>query len=288
MEKCHDEAIMERKVIVQRSRVMEQEVAGGRDVLRQIDGSIRDRHLSPALRALPGESLKTVRLTRTETQVYNRLWRPIADGRMRAGARFNEADLEKVLGASRTTIRAVLEHMAAEGLIDLAPRHTASAHKPSLKEAHQVFDVLGGVMSYIVRELASPDRILSETERRLIDLHLDAQGQAARDGEPIAAHLLGTEFLILLAAIHGVPLLTELIAHMAVLATLALKAYGHFPPPAWYIAFQKALTEAILEHRQDDALAELSQRLAHVRRSLRTDDCTLYEEGDLGVLLGSP
>jgi DNA-binding GntR family transcriptional regulator len=248
--------------------------------------SIRERHLSPALRLFPAEKLRTLPLSGAKARVYNRLWRPIADGRMKTGAKLVEADLEGVFGVSRTVIRSVLEHMAAEGYVAMPFNHSAHVVEPTPEEAMAVFETLGLVMTHIITKLAAPERSLSAQQRQLIELHLSAQSDADKVGEPIAAHLLGVEFLILLAATYGATLFTDLIARTVVLETLSLKAYGQFPPPAWYIAFQTNLTEAIFSRKQDLALTEFNQRLTHIQSTLRFDSAKGYEEDNLIVLLG--
>ncbi|MDR2215292.1 MAG: GntR family transcriptional regulator [Nevskiaceae bacterium] len=235
-----------------------------------MDGAIRHRHLSPALRALPSDRLRSGPPAGVKALIYNWLWRGIADGRMEAGAQISETELEQLFGVSRTVTRSVLEHMAMEGYVDITPHQTSRVHEPSPKEARDVFEVLHATMTHIVRELSAPTRTLPLRQRRLIEMHLNAQTQVDEDAS--AAHLLGIEYLILLAAIHDVPAFTELTTRAVLVKTLSLRVYGQFPSPAWYTAFQHGLTDAILARRQDAALAEFHQRHAHIRATLRFDD----------------
>jgi DNA-binding GntR family transcriptional regulator len=257
----------------------------GRGVRTDESATISERHLSPALRTIPPENLRIVPLTGVRALIYNRVWRPIADGRMKTGATLGESELEAVFGVSRTVIKSVLEHMTAEGSIVMPMNRSARVIEPTPEEAQAVFEALSIVMHHIVRELSSSSRVLTPHQRRLLDQHLDAQAVADEARDPIAAHLLGSEFLILLAALHGSTLLTDMVSRAVVLQTLSLKLYGRFPPPPRNIAFQRSLVEAILGGKQKEAVTEIGGRLAAIRASLVLDDPKTYEEDDFGKLL---
>ncbi|MDR2856959.1 MAG: GntR family transcriptional regulator [Novosphingobium sp.] len=251
----------------------------------QVKGSAADRHLSPALRTFPADKLKIAPLTGTKASIYNSLWRPIADGRMKTGAKLGESELETIFGVSRTVVRSVLEHMATEGCIATPVNKTAHVLEPSPEDALIAFEVLGLTMVHIIRALCAPSYTFSPAQNKAIDLHFAAQTAADEADDRIGAHLLGVEFLILLAALYDAPLLTDLVSRTVVLETLSLKAYGEFPPPPWYVAFQRGLIDAILDHNPEEAVAEFEERLNHIRGTLRFDDTKNYEEADLGRLL---
>ncbi|MDR2857693.1 MAG: GntR family transcriptional regulator, partial [Novosphingobium sp.] len=217
--------------------------------------------------------------------IYNRLWRPIADGRMKARAPLTESVLEKAFGASRTIVRGVLEYMAAEGYLAVPPYQNAHVIAPAPVETAAALDLLGMAMRHIIGELADRSRRISAGHRKLIALHLEAQEKADKDGDPVAAHLLGIEFLILLAAIHGSALFTDQVARTVVLLTLSLQLYGTFPPPSFYTGFQAGIARALLAGRPREALAEVDAGLDQICGRLRLDGASFYEEGDLAKLL---
>ncbi|MDR2858084.1 MAG: GntR family transcriptional regulator [Novosphingobium sp.] len=252
--------------------------------MQRAEGSISDRHLSPALRGLPAQSLKVAALTSYKARIYNALWRPIADGRMKAGAVITEGALNETFGVSATISKEVLNHMAGEGYVAASVHKAARVVEPTTAEAVSVLEVLGVVMGHIVRDLARPGRTLSAGQRRLIDMHLKAQGQADEADDAISAHLLGIEFLILLAVLHGSLIFTDLVGRTVVMLTLSLKLHGRFPPPPRHVAFQRRLADAILGHKPEEAVAELDARLADIRGTLVLER---YEEDDIAKLLGA-
>jgi DNA-binding GntR family transcriptional regulator len=252
---------------------------------RHTKETISDGYLSPALRDFPAECLQLGPLTGSKAQIYNRLRRPIADGRMKTGVRLNDTDLQKVFGASRTNIRIVLERLVAQGCVYIAPWQGTRVCEPSPAEVLEVFETLDLAMVHIIKALTAPERLHTPRERQLIEMHLKAQGEADQAGDPIVAHLLGIEFLVLLAALHGATLLTDLVSRTVVLHTLSLKLYGRFPPPPWYVDFQRGLSTAILAYDTDAAIAEFKARHAGIRETIRFDDTRDFEEDDLTELL---
>ncbi|MDR2240049.1 MAG: GntR family transcriptional regulator [Zoogloeaceae bacterium] len=254
---------------------------------RQVEGSICDRHLSPALRAFPADKLQLGALTGAKAQVYNQLWRPIAEGRLKPGAKLYEGVIREAVGVSRHIVYGVLQQMASEGCVTLPFNKTPHVAKPSPQEAQDVFETLGVVMVHIVRELSQPARTITAEEHRLLEQHVKMQAEADEANDLITAHLLGIEFLILLASIHGVTLLTEVVARAVVLLTLSLKLYGKFPPPPWHVAFQSNLIDAIFTHRTDEAVREFEERRTGMRNTLRFHGGEHYEHDDLAVLLAS-
>jgi DNA-binding GntR family transcriptional regulator len=248
---------------------------------------VHERHLSPALCALPPERLRVSSLGGIRGQIYNGLWQSIASGRMKSGAKLPESTLEQIYGVSRTLTRSVLEYLFAQGAVILPPNHICQVAKPAPEEAQAVFESLGVAMVHIVRALSSSARSLTPEHRRLLELHVKAQTEADEADDLLNAHLLGMEFLILLAALHGVTLLTDLVTRTALLLTLSLKLYGKFPPPAWHVAFQRHLIGHILAHRQEEAVAEFERRQEYLKDTLRLNNPAEYELDDLVALLGN-
>jgi DNA-binding GntR family transcriptional regulator len=256
-----------------------------RGVRSKDGGSILDRHLSPALQALSASKLHIAPLTSTRARIYASLWRPIAEGRLRPGMLINESVLEQTFRVSRSVVRPVLEHMEMEGYLVSSARRGIRVATPSPEVARAVFEALSAVMIHVVRELAAPHAVLVVRQQKLIEHHMKVQADADVANELIDAHLLGLEFLVLLAAVHGNVIFTDLVSRLVVLHTLILKLYGEFPPPPWHVAFQNALVGAILANRPDEAETVFRGRHAALFATLRFSEDTSYEEQDLATVL---
>jgi DNA-binding GntR family transcriptional regulator len=79
------------------------------------------------------------------------LRRAILDFHYKPGQRLLERELMDDLGVSRTTIREVLRELAAEGLITSLPQRGMVVATLSVKEAREVYEVLGAVEELALR-----------------------------------------------------------------------------------------------------------------------------------------
>jgi DNA-binding GntR family transcriptional regulator len=204
---------------------------------------------------------------------------------MKIGTEIGASTLNRLMDASPVIARDVLERMTCEGYLATSLYQRPRIVSPSPDQARAAFETLGLVVTHVIRQFSAADKTLSPDERELIETHLKVQDAADEAGERIDAHLLAIEFPILLAAIHGVAALTEMVAAQCVMLTLSLKTWSQFPPPACHAAPQRALATAILEHRTDDARAAFSQGHARLLDTLRFDTPENYEADDLESLL---
>lgn len=85
------------------------------------------------------EPTEPKRLGKTEA-VYLRLKAEIEDGTFEPGQALTELMLVDYTGASRTPVREALRKLAAEGLVDLAPRVGATVARISLRSVRELFD----------------------------------------------------------------------------------------------------------------------------------------------------
>jgi GntR family transcriptional regulator of vanillate catabolism len=116
--------------------------------------------------------------TRSESVVEG-LRTAILAGQFQPGERLHEVKLTALLGVSRTPVRAALQKLASEGLLDYTPNRGYSLRAFSLSEvinAYEVRAVLEGLAARL-----SAERGLSESGRDII-------GQALRDGDDLLRH----------------------------------------------------------------------------------------------------
>lgn len=116
--------------------------------------------------------------TRAES-VVDGLRTAILAGQFHPGERLHEVKLTTLLGVSRTPVRAALQKLASEGLLDYTPNRGYSLRAFSLSEvinAYEVRAVLEGLAARL-----SAERGLSESGRDII-------GQALRDGDDLLRH----------------------------------------------------------------------------------------------------
>ena len=104
--------------------------------------------------------------------VADRLRKLIASGSLAPGSRLNERQLCDSLKVSRTPLREAYRNLAAEGLVEVTPKHGARVVELSQDDVANIFDVLAvseGLAGRLATEKASQaqlDQAAQEMESR--------------------------------------------------------------------------------------------------------------------------
>jgi len=101
----------------------------------------------------------------TSLEVYRRLREAIVRGRFQPNERLVEADLARLLGAGRTTIRAALVRLDQEGMVTREPNRGARVRLLSDREALEIEEVRAALEQLIARHAAA--NVTSEDLRDL-------------------------------------------------------------------------------------------------------------------------
>lgn len=104
--------------------------------------------------------------------ITDRLRSAILSGELPPGERLYEVRLAEQLGVSRTPIRAALQALAADGLLEYAPRRGYSVRSFDLDEVLQAYEVRAALEGLAARRAAQ--RGLDEAERQLFEEALAA------------------------------------------------------------------------------------------------------------------
>jgi GntR family transcriptional regulator, vanillate catabolism transcriptional regulator len=112
----------------------------------------------------------------------------ILDGSVSAGERMNEVRLSKTLGVSRTPVRAALQALAGEGLLDYAPNRGFIVRAFPLSVIVDAYEIRASLEGLAVRFAA--ERGLSDSERAVIEKSLVAGDELLSRGEFAEGDLL--------------------------------------------------------------------------------------------------
>ena len=104
--------------------------------------------------------------------VMDRVREAILDGSISAGERLNEVQLSKTLAVSRTPVRAALQALAGEGLLDYAPNRGFTVREFPLPAIVDAYDIRASLEGVAVRFAA--ERGLGAQEREIIERSLAA------------------------------------------------------------------------------------------------------------------
>jgi DNA-binding GntR family transcriptional regulator len=132
----------------------------------------------PPSRAMPGDAASIA--------VAQGLSLAIHEHRLAPGAKLGEDEIGEIYGVSRTVVRAALQHLAHEQIVQIARHRGAFVAQPSLREAREVFEaraLLEPRTAHSAARRATPADI-ALLERHIADEHaaLEAKdhGRAVR------------------------------------------------------------------------------------------------------------
>jgi DNA-binding GntR family transcriptional regulator len=138
-------------------------------------------------------SQATTRGTSSERslEVYRRLRDAIVDGQFHPNERLVEADLARMFGAGRTSIRAALVRLDQEGLVHREPHRGARVRLVSEKEALEIEEVRAALEQLVIRLAAT--RV---TDADLDDLRgmLEEMRRRVTQGDPLGYSELNAQF----------------------------------------------------------------------------------------------
>ncbi len=146
------------------------------------------------------------KLETTVDRVYQGVYEAISKRSLRPGMKLGEASLAELFNVSRTSVRAALKQLEADGLVSTEPNKGAWVSLPSDEEIRSLFETRRLIEVGIVSELCR--RKDSAVMRDLHD-HLLLEDEAASSGDhERLIHLLG-EFHIKLAEALNNPVLLD-------------------------------------------------------------------------------
>ena len=146
------------------------------------------------------------KLETTVDRVYQGVYEAIRKRSLRPGMKLGEASLADLFNVSRTSVRAALKQLEADGLVSTEPNKGAWVSLPSDEEIRLLFETRRLIEVGIVSELCR--RKDSAVMRDLRD-HLLLEDEAAQSGDHARLiHLLG-EFHIKLAEALNNPVLLD-------------------------------------------------------------------------------
>jgi DNA-binding GntR family transcriptional regulator len=184
------------------------------------------------------------------------LRRAIIEQALPPGTKLPEDQLSLRFGMSRTLVRAALAQLQSEGLVDAPPRRTATAAKPTLEEAKEIFEVRRALEREVIRLVVS--RWSPEFCAQL-EGHIREEEAARESGAPRVSQRLAGEFHIKLAVMSGNNLLQRYLGELVSRCSLILALYGR-PHSADCAASEHQEIVGLLRGRNADAAIEVMSR----------------------------
>ena len=171
--------------------------------------------------------------------------------RISPGMKLSEDEVGDTFGVSRTVARTALQALAHGGLVTIERNRGAFVSRPSIREAHEVFEARTLIEPRIARMAAKAmtDEALARLQR-----HVDDEHDALNRGEMGQALSLSGTFHIAIAEIADQRVLTQILHSLVSRSSLIIALYWKRPDTACESHSHHALLDAFA--RRDESAAE--------------------------------
>ncbi|EJL81329.1 transcriptional regulator [Herbaspirillum sp. CF444] len=173
--------------------------------------------------------------------VYDALFNGIMHGRLKPGARLQEAALCAQFGVSRTVVRQALRRLSEVQIVDIVANKGAAVATPSPKETRDVFAARRAIEGAIVREVA---RRIEHGDIERLKQRLRAEHEALHYQDHPRWVALAGGFHLALAELSGNQVLQRMLTELMTRCSLIVALY-------------EAPGEASCEHDEHTHLVEL-------------------------------
>lgn len=230
------------------------------------------------------KAVPIARLERENTNdtIYERLCAAILEHRLPPGTKLAEERLAEIFGVSRARVREVLSRMSHEQMVDLYPQRGAFVAKPSIAQAHDVFEARRLIEPAVLRRLIdtlTPERVARLRQQQ--ELENDAR---RRDDKRAIVRLSG-DFHVLLADLAGNYALARSMRELSSLTCLIIFLYDAPTATTCLADEHSKIIDAIARRDAPRAEKLMLDHLKHIEGSLKLDAST--EDVDLESIFKS-
>lgn len=209
-------------------------------------------------------------------EIAEKISSAILEHRLVPGTKLGEDRLATIFGASRAKVREAFARLAYEQMVDLIPQRGAFVAKPTIEQAHDVFEARRLIEPGVLRRLmATIDDVKHQRLRRHIELEADAR---KRDDKRAIVRLSG-EFHVLLAELAGNSALKRTMHELSARTCLVISLYDAPTATSCRADEHEEIVGAIKRGDVRRAESLMLHHLEHIEQSLRLDADT--EEADL-------
>jgi len=157
------------------------------------------------------------------------LQKAILEHRLRPGMKLSEDEVGEIFGASRTVVRAALHALAHSGLVAIERNRGAFVSRPSIREAHEVFEARALIEPRVAGMAA---RAVTPVQLETLKAHMAAEHAALAAGEMGKSLALSGQFHIAVAEIADQQVLSAIIRQLISRSSLIIALYWKRPDTA--------------------------------------------------------
>lgn len=170
------------------------------------------------------------------------LQQAILEHRLQPGMKLSEDEVGEIFGASRTVVRAALHALAHSGLVAIERNRGAFVSRPSIREAHEVFEARALIEPRVAHRAALA---VAEVQLEKLKAHIEAEHVALAAGEMGKSLSLSGLFHIAVSDIADQHVLGAMIRQLISRSSLIIALYWKRPDTACESHSHHALLDAM-------------------------------------------
>ncbi len=174
----------------------------------------------------------------------------ILEHRLAPGMKLSEDEVGDIYGASRTVVRAALHALAHSGLVSIEKNRGAFVSRPTIREAHEVFEARALIEPRVARMAA---KAITDGDLDRLQAHIDAEHEALHAGDMGKALSLSGTFHIAIADIADQQILARMVRSLISRSSLIIALYWKRADTACESHSHHALMKAFAAHDQNAA-----------------------------------
>ncbi|MEJ8474072.1 GntR family transcriptional regulator [Roseibium algae] len=174
----------------------------------------------------------------------------ILEHRLAPGIKLSEDEVGEIYGVSRTVVRAALQALAHSGMVTIEKNRGAFVARPTIREAHEVFEARALIEPRIARMTA---QAVSEADLVRLQAHIDAEHEALAAGDMGKALSLSGQFHTEIADIANHQILANMVRSLISRSSLIIALYWKRADTACESHSHHALLKSFAEHNGEAA-----------------------------------
>ena len=225
------------------------------------------------LAATPGKAATrkvnaTANRERTVDEIVEKISAAVLEHRLVPGTKLGEDRLATIFGTSRAKVREVLARLAHEQVVELIPQRGAFVSKPTIDQAHDVFEARCAIEPCVLRRLIAT---LDDVKEQRLRRHLKLEADARRKDDKRSIVRLSGEFHVLLAELAGNSTLVRTMRELTTLTCLVISLYDAPTATSCRADEHAEIVEAVKRRDSHRAESLMRHHLDHIEQSLKFD-----------------
>jgi DNA-binding GntR family transcriptional regulator len=194
-----------------------------------------------------------------------RLQTAIIEHRLQPGIKLSEDEVGEIYGASRTVVRSALQALAHSGLVEIKRNRGATVAKPTVGDAHEVFEARALIEPEVARRAAAQ---MSDEDLKNLREHIEAEHEALAANDMGKALALSGLFHIAIADIAEHSVYAGMVQSLITKSSLIIALYWNRPDTTCESHAHHALMDAFAKRDGEAAHAIMRSHLIDLHSGL--------------------